>query len=43
MSHDAGNTLLYGRVADQSALHGILAQIRVLGLTLISIVPENSA
>jgi hypothetical protein len=30
-------TLLSGSVSDQSALHGILAKIRDLGLTLISV------
>lgn len=34
-----GNTNLKGFVADQSALHGILAQIRNLGLELISVIP----
>jgi hypothetical protein len=38
ISRDAqGNTLLFGVVPDQAALHGILAQIRDLGLPLISI------
>jgi len=32
-----GNSLLSGIVPDQAALHGILNQIRDLGLTLISI------
>ena len=30
-------TLLDGRVADQAALHGLLAKIRDLGLSLLSI------
>ena len=30
-------TLLDGRVADQAALHGLLAKIRDLGLALLSI------
>ena len=30
-------TLLTGRVADQVALHGLLARIRDLGLTLLSV------
>jgi hypothetical protein len=30
-----GETRLYGPVADQAALHGILNRIRDLGLTLI--------
>ena len=43
ITHDEeGNTLLSGRVVDQAALHGIMAQIRDLGLTLMAIVPENS-
>jgi hypothetical protein len=36
IAHDAkGYSLLTGIVPDQAALHGILAQIRDLGLTLI--------
>jgi hypothetical protein len=34
---EQGNSLLAGRVADQAALHGILTQIRDMGLTLISL------
>ena len=30
-------TLLHGRVIDQAALHGILAKIRDLGLSLLSV------
>ena len=33
----SGETLLTGPVADQAALHGLLAKIRDLNLTLISI------
>jgi hypothetical protein len=44
ISHDAeGYSLLLGAVSDQAALHGILAQIRDLGLTLISITPQSSS
>lgn len=32
-----GETLLTGPVADQSALHGLLARVRDLNLTLISV------
>lgn len=40
INHDTdGNSYLTGIVPDQAALHGILAQIRDLGLTLISITP----
>jgi len=42
ITHDSqGNSLLIGVVPDQAALHGILAQIRDLGLTLISITPQD--
>lgn len=38
MSHDDdGATLLTGRVRDQSELHGVLARIRDLNLTLVFI------
>jgi len=33
-----GETLLAGPIADQAALHGILAKIRDLGLHLLSVV-----
>ncbi|MBC8332939.1 MAG: hypothetical protein H8E28_13245 [Anaerolineae bacterium] len=37
ISHDeCGLTTLSGMIVDQAALHGVLAQIRDLGLTLIS-------
>ncbi len=32
-----GETLITGRVVDQAALHGLLARIRDLNLTLISV------
>lgn len=32
-----GNTVITGLVADQSALHGLLAKVRDLGLVLISL------
>ncbi len=34
---DQRTTTLTGRVADQAALHGLLAQIRDLGLPLLSV------
>ena len=36
-----GNSLLTGVVPDQAALHGILLQIRDLGLTLVSVVSKD--
>ncbi|MBZ0304037.1 MAG: hypothetical protein K8J31_30135 [Anaerolineae bacterium] len=35
--NDDGTTLLLCEVIDQAALHGLLRQIRNLGLTLISV------
>lgn len=32
-----GNTVLVGEVVDQSALHGLLARIRDLGVPIVSI------
>jgi len=34
---EAGDTLLSGPIVDQAALHGLLARIRDLNLTLISV------
>ncbi len=34
---DGSQTVIAGRLADQPALHGLLAQIRDLGLCLISV------
>lgn len=36
---DEGVTVLRGPVADQAALHGLLARLRDLGLPLISVGP----
>jgi hypothetical protein len=36
---DDGTTTLRGEVTDQSQLHGLLAKVRDLGATLISVVP----
>jgi uncharacterized DUF497 family protein len=35
--HGNPRTIIYGYVPDQAALHGILAQLRDLNLTLISV------
>jgi hypothetical protein len=44
MSHeDDGTTILRRDVADQSELHGLLAAVRDLGVTLISLTPVDSA
>ena len=38
ITHDAqGNSLLTGLLPDQSALHGVLVQIRDLGMPIISL------
>jgi len=45
ISQQNGETLLVGQVLDQAALHGILAKINDLGLSIISVErfePENS-
>ena len=34
---DGGQTVVSGRLADQPALHGLLARIRDLGLCLVSL------
>lgn len=38
---DQGCTRLTGMIPDQAALHGILNQLRELGLTLLSLQPEK--
>ncbi|TPG18147.1 hypothetical protein [Pedococcus bigeumensis] len=44
MSHeDDGTTILRRDVADQSELHGLLAAVRDLGVTLISLTPVHPA
>ena len=35
-----GDTTLTGQLADQSALHGVLARVRDLGLELVSVTLE---
>ena len=34
---DAGETIIFGSLTDESALHGVLAKIRDLGLGLIAV------
>ena len=36
-----GTTTIYGQVADQAALHGLLQKVRDLGLPLISVTPAE--
>jgi hypothetical protein len=38
-----GGTLLAGEVRDQTALHGLLAKIRDLGLTLVMVASDPPA
>jgi hypothetical protein len=40
---DDGNTSLTGTVTDQAELHGLLAKIRDLGVTLISVTVVDPA
>ncbi len=40
-NHPGGETRLFGPVADQAALHGILNRIRDLGLTLVYLRAET--
>jgi len=41
--HGDGTTTLRGVVTDQSELHGLLAKVRDLGVTLISVTPIDAA
>ena len=36
-----GNTILSGVIVDQAALHSVLKKIRDLGLTIISVNPQE--
>ena len=36
-----GNTILSGAIVDQAALHSVLKKIRDLGLTIISVNPQE--
>jgi hypothetical protein len=37
IGHDDGTTVLTGTVIDQAELHGLLARVGALGLTLVSV------
>jgi hypothetical protein len=39
LERDAGRTTLTGEIADQAQLHGLLARVAELGLTLVSFGP----
>jgi hypothetical protein len=39
---DAGDTVLTGPLADEAAVHGVLAQIEALGLVLLELRREDS-
>jgi len=41
LSYDEGVTVLTGPVQDQSALYGLLAKLRDLGLALVSVSSEE--
>ncbi|MFN8196356.1 MAG: hypothetical protein U0R80_18975 [Nocardioidaceae bacterium] len=42
IAHDPdGTTVLRGRVTDQTALHGVLARLRDIGLPLVSVTPVD--
>jgi hypothetical protein len=44
VAHDAnGDTTLEGAVRDQAALHGLLARVRDLGLTLLAVERRGAA
>ena len=40
---DDGTTSLHGVVTDQAELHGLLAKVRDLGATLLSVTPDDAA
>jgi hypothetical protein len=42
-THDDGTTSLTGLVIDQAALHGLLAQLRDIGIPLVSVTPSGAA
>ena len=42
LAEDNGETCLAGPLADQAALHGVLAKLRDLGLPLVSVNQEGN-
>ena len=43
ITHEAGGTtLLAGKLADQAALHGVLAKVRDLGLCLLAVTAADA-
>lgn len=43
ITHEAGGTtLLAGELADQAALHGVLAKVRDLGLCLLAVTTADA-
>jgi hypothetical protein len=41
--YERGETVLAGELADQAALHGVLAKVRNLGLVLLQVTREEPA
>ena len=41
-NEDDGTTLIHGPVVDQAALHGLLQQLRDMGLPLLSVTPGRT-
>lgn len=43
ITHENGETLLTGWLADQAALYGLLKKVRDLGLALVSVNPISNS
>lgn len=41
-NEDDGSTLIHGPVVDQAALHGLLQQLRDMGMPLLSVTPVRA-